>query len=224
MIPLLPFYAEKLGASATEVGWLIGVYALCQLFSGPLLGRMSDYTGRKPLLLVSQVGTLIGFLILAFAPNLVDRVSGAGDRRSDGGKSFARASLYLRRHATGGSGEIVRGDRHRVRDGVSDRSGDFGIPCEVRLSRSDFRGRGAFGHQHSGDVAASSVGEDQRESSGRVPADGGYRCCNGANIDAISSGRNWPGGCVNLLRFGFPFAMFTAGFPLFAERRLSGTA
>src|ERR1700683_226758 len=65
MIPLLPFYAEKLGATPTVVGLLIGVYAACQLVSGPLLGRMSDFTGRKPLLLVSQAGTLIGFLIMA---------------------------------------------------------------------------------------------------------------------------------------------------------------
>lgn len=70
MIPLLPFYAEKLGASPSQVGWLVGVYALCQLFSGPLLGRMSDYTGRKPLLIVSQIGTLIGFLVTAFAGTL----------------------------------------------------------------------------------------------------------------------------------------------------------
>jgi len=70
MIPLLPFYAEKLGASPVQVGWLIGVYALCQLFSGPLLGRLSDQTGRKPLLIVSQIGTFIGFLVTAFAPTL----------------------------------------------------------------------------------------------------------------------------------------------------------
>jgi MFS transporter, DHA1 family, tetracycline resistance protein len=70
MIPLLPFYAERLGASPTQVGWLVGVYALCQLFSGPMLGRLSDTMGRKPLLIVSQIGTLIGFLITAFAPTL----------------------------------------------------------------------------------------------------------------------------------------------------------
>lgn len=67
MIPLLPFYAEKLGATPTVVGWLVGVYALCQLFSGPMLGRLSDTMGRKPLLIVSQIGTLIGFLITAGA-------------------------------------------------------------------------------------------------------------------------------------------------------------
>jgi hypothetical protein len=71
MIPLLPFYAEKLGASPFQVGWLIGAYAACQLISGPLLGRLSDSTGRKPLLLASQVGTFIGFVITAFAPSLL---------------------------------------------------------------------------------------------------------------------------------------------------------
>src|SRR5262249_45409833 len=70
MIPLLPFYAERLGASPTQVGWLWGVFGLCQLFSGPILGRWSDHTGRKPLLIVSQIGTLIGFLITAWAPLL----------------------------------------------------------------------------------------------------------------------------------------------------------
>jgi MFS family permease len=70
MIPLLPFYAEKMGATPSQVGWLVSVYALCQLFSGPLLGRLSDRTGRKPLLIVSQIGTLIGFLVTAWAGSL----------------------------------------------------------------------------------------------------------------------------------------------------------
>lgn len=67
ILPLLPFYAEHLGASPSQVGLLISVYAFCQLFSGPMIGRMSDHTGRKPLLIVSQIGTLIGFGILAWA-------------------------------------------------------------------------------------------------------------------------------------------------------------
>jgi MFS transporter, DHA1 family, tetracycline resistance protein len=70
ILPLLPFYAEKLGASATVVGMLISSYALCQLIAGPILGKMSDHMGRKPLLIVSQIGTLIGFLILAAAGSL----------------------------------------------------------------------------------------------------------------------------------------------------------
>jgi DHA1 family tetracycline resistance protein-like MFS transporter len=70
ILPLLPFYAEHLGANPAIVGMIISSYALCQLVGGPLLGRMSDHMGRRPLLLVSQVGTLIGFLILAFANHL----------------------------------------------------------------------------------------------------------------------------------------------------------
>jgi len=67
ILPLLPFYAEKLGATPAVVGLLVSTYALCQLIAGPILGRMSDRTGRRPLLLVSQLGTFIGFLILAYS-------------------------------------------------------------------------------------------------------------------------------------------------------------
>ncbi|MEP6717407.1 MAG: MFS transporter [Terriglobia bacterium] len=70
ILPLLPFYAEHMGASATVVGLLISTYAFCQLIAGPILGRMSDHTGRKPLLIVSQIGTFIGFLILAASNSL----------------------------------------------------------------------------------------------------------------------------------------------------------
>jgi len=94
MIPLLPFYAEKLGASAEQVGWLIGIYALCQLFSGPLLGRLSDHTGRKPLLLVSQAGTFVGFVITAFAPSLwILFVARAIDGCTAGNLSLAQAYI-----------------------------------------------------------------------------------------------------------------------------------
>jgi MFS family permease len=70
ILPLLPFYAEHLGASDFQVGLLISSYAFCQLIAGPILGRMSDHMGRKPLLIVSQLGTLVGFLILAYAGSL----------------------------------------------------------------------------------------------------------------------------------------------------------
>ena len=70
ILPLLPFYAEKFGASPTVVGLLVSTYALCQLIGGPLLGRISDRIGRRPMLLLSQAGTLAGFLILAYANSL----------------------------------------------------------------------------------------------------------------------------------------------------------
>ena len=70
IMPLLPFYAEHFGASAAKVGMLVSTYALCQLIAGPILGQLSDRFGRKPLLMVSQMGTFVGFLILAFAHSL----------------------------------------------------------------------------------------------------------------------------------------------------------
>jgi DHA1 family tetracycline resistance protein-like MFS transporter len=70
MLPLLPFYAEHFGASPFVVGLLVSTYAFCQLIAGPILGQISDRVGRKPVLMVSQSGTFIGFLVLAFAPNL----------------------------------------------------------------------------------------------------------------------------------------------------------
>ena len=71
ILPLLPFYAEKLGASPVMVGILISTYGFCQLIAGPILGQISDRVGRKPLLLVSQMGTFVGFVLLALSRNLV---------------------------------------------------------------------------------------------------------------------------------------------------------
>ncbi len=70
ILPLFPFYAEKYGASPAVVGSLVSVYALFQFLAGPVLGRLSDRHGRKPVLFISQLGTFIGFLILAFANSL----------------------------------------------------------------------------------------------------------------------------------------------------------
>ncbi len=70
ILPLLPFYARHYGASDLEVGALFACFALCQLVSGPVLGRMSDRLGRKPVLLGSQLGTFAGLLVLANAPSL----------------------------------------------------------------------------------------------------------------------------------------------------------
>ena len=94
MIPLLPFYAERMGASPAQVGWLIGIYAACQLVSGPILGRLSDRMGRKPLLIVSQAGTCIGFLITAFAPSLsILFLARAIDGATAGNLSLAQAYI-----------------------------------------------------------------------------------------------------------------------------------
>jgi MFS family permease len=71
VIPLLPRYAETFGASPLVATLLSSCYAACSLLSSPVIGRLSDKHGRRPLLLISQAGTFIGFLILAGANSLL---------------------------------------------------------------------------------------------------------------------------------------------------------
>lgn len=65
VLPLLPYYAQSFGASALIVGLLFASFSFCQMLSGPWLGRLSDRWGRKPVLIGSQLGTLIGLLVFA---------------------------------------------------------------------------------------------------------------------------------------------------------------
>lgn len=67
ILPLLPYYAETYGASAFTVGLLVASYAAASLVGSPLLGRLSDRLGRRPVLLISVLGTLVGYLFLGFA-------------------------------------------------------------------------------------------------------------------------------------------------------------
>src|SRR5512141_2055210 len=71
ILPLLPFYAESYGASATLVGLLVASYAAAQMIGAPILGRLSDRYGRRPILIASIFGTFLGFLLLGFAKTLV---------------------------------------------------------------------------------------------------------------------------------------------------------
>jgi DHA1 family tetracycline resistance protein-like MFS transporter len=67
LLPLLPFYAEKLHASPAAIGLLFSSYSLTQLLFSPLLGRLSDRVGRRPLMLVSILGSAAAHLMFAFA-------------------------------------------------------------------------------------------------------------------------------------------------------------
>jgi multidrug resistance protein len=72
VIPVLPFYAEgtRFNATPRTVGFLFASYSIMQLIFSPVLGRLSDKYGRRPVLLISIIGTAIGFLILGFAKTL----------------------------------------------------------------------------------------------------------------------------------------------------------
>ncbi len=67
VIPIIPFLGLSLGLNAFEIGLIMSVFSFCQLIASPVTGKLSDRFGRKPVLLVSQTSTLIGFLLLGFA-------------------------------------------------------------------------------------------------------------------------------------------------------------
>ncbi len=67
LLPLLPLYAQRFGASATVVGGLMASFALAQMVSSPLWGRLSDSIGRRPVILASQALSAAAFLTFAYA-------------------------------------------------------------------------------------------------------------------------------------------------------------
>jgi DHA1 family tetracycline resistance protein-like MFS transporter len=70
VIPLLPLYAEAYRPSALAFGLLMSSYSAMQFLFAPLLGRLSDRFGRRPVLLFSLAGTVLGYLLFAFARSL----------------------------------------------------------------------------------------------------------------------------------------------------------
>jgi len=70
VLPLLPEIVKNFGSSAIVVGLLVSSNALSAFIFGPIWGRLSDKYGRKPILLISQAGTGISFLVLALSPNI----------------------------------------------------------------------------------------------------------------------------------------------------------
>lgn len=70
VIPLLPFYAERMGGGGLWVGILVSAFSLAQLLSAPLWGRVSDRYGRRPALLVGLGAAAIAYVIFAHAESL----------------------------------------------------------------------------------------------------------------------------------------------------------
>ena len=67
VIPLLPFYAKHMGASGFKVGLLISVYSAAQFVLSPLIGRLSDRVGRRPVLLFTVATNVVGYTLFGLA-------------------------------------------------------------------------------------------------------------------------------------------------------------
>jgi len=85
VVPILGRYAERFGASGLEVGLLFASFSLAQLVFAPILGRLSDRIGRKPVIMISLLGTAIGSFVtgaagalwVLFLGRILDGASGA---------------------------------------------------------------------------------------------------------------------------------------------------
>jgi DHA1 family tetracycline resistance protein-like MFS transporter len=64
IVPLQPFYAEMYKASALQVTLLFSIYSICQFVAAPILGVISDRYGRRPVLILSQIGSAVGYVLL----------------------------------------------------------------------------------------------------------------------------------------------------------------
>ena len=71
ILPLLPFWAEKLGANAIEVGLILTIYAVAQFLFTPVVGALSDRFGRRPVIIVSLLIEAVSFALTALSGSLV---------------------------------------------------------------------------------------------------------------------------------------------------------
>lgn len=224
ILPLLPFYSERLGANPTIIGGLVSTYAVCQLIAGPILGQISDRIGRRPMLLVSQMGTLAGFLLLAFSTQVwMLFLARAIDGATAGNLTIAQAYI-----------SDVTKPQERAKSfaliGIA-----FGFGFLVGPAISGFLAR--YGYQ-APILAASALSfttilcsyfllprrepvHEQNEAAKEDPGPGGRR------LSLISWGqyrryfrdRELARLLAQWLLFSFSFSTFVSGFALFSERR-----
>ncbi len=232
VIPLLSIYAESPTFRATplEATLLVSTYAVCQLIAGPFLGRLSDRLGRKPILLVSQLGTLIGFIVMArahalwmlYLARVIDGIT-AGNltiaqayisdntRPADRAKSFALIGIAF------GLGFFLG-------PAVTGKLSDYGLTAPIYLAAA---------------MSATSILCTLFLLPGGKPSGVGHEGAGAANDAPEAPGGkrlsvfDW-GAYVQYLRrpaltslflqffcFSFGFSTFTSCFALFAERRFT---
>jgi MFS family permease len=221
ILPLLPFYAEEFGASPRQIGLLIATYAACQLISGPLLGQFADRMGRKPLLLVSQVGTLLGFFVLGRATSLwMVFASRAIDGMTAGNLSLAQAYVS----------DVTTKESRAKAFGLIGIA--FGIGFLLGPAISGYLSQ--YGHRYpiyaaQGLSALSILATAVLLPRARPQVTAGADGPGGRRLALLSWGRYGEyfarpelGTLLfQFFAFAFAFASFTSGFALFAERRLT---
>ncbi len=219
ILPLLPFYAESFGATPTVVGLLLGANAVTQLIGAPLIGRLSDRYGRRPMLLVSIAGTLVGFLMLGLADSLLMLFA---SRMLDGllGGNISLAQAYI---------SDVTSEKDRAKGlgligaafgisfifgpalgGTLSAGGNFALPAWVAAGLSALNLLGVLF------LLPESLPSEERGERARSPS---TRMTARALLQALRRPCVGPLLTFQLL-YGVPFTMFQTIFALFARRRL----
>jgi MFS family permease len=218
VIPLLAIYAETFGATPLQATMLVTVFAACQLVAGPLLGHASDRTGRKPMLIISQIGTCIGFLVLASAGSLwMVYLSRIIDGITAGNLSLAQAYIAdntppERRAKSFALIGIAFGTGFFIGPSVTGfLSAHYGLNAPIYLAAA---------------MSATSIlatatllkgGAQPRRQEGRSRWDA-------LRVSTYAQYFSRPGLRTRLLQFLFfmlSFSLFISGFALFAERRFT---
>ena len=74
LLPLLPFYVQRVGAGPEIITLVLGLYSVGQFIAAPLWGRISDRVGRKPVLALTSFGLAASYVMLAYADTLTSLV------------------------------------------------------------------------------------------------------------------------------------------------------
>ena len=225
VIPLLAIYAEHFGASALEATLLVSTFAVCQLVAGPLLGRASDRVGRKPMLLVSQLGTFVGLLVMASARSLwMLYLARVIDGATAGNLSLAQAYI---------ADNTAPEDRARsfALIGIAFGLGFFlGPSVTGYLTQFGLRAPilAAAGLSLTSVLCTAALLPNPRIPGATSPVDGASGP-GGERLGALDWGTYvryfrrpvLAGLLVQFFLFAFAFTTFTSGFALFAERRFT---
>ena len=96
VIPILPFYAqsEQFNANPLEIAAITAIYSWMQFFFAPILGRLSDRYGRRPILFISILGSAVGYFIVGYAATLVMIFVGRAISGITGG-NISTAQAYI---------------------------------------------------------------------------------------------------------------------------------
>lgn len=125
-LPLLPFYVADLGGAPVLVGVLVASNALAQFFGGPIIGRLSDRFGRRPLLIFSLAGTLVSFVLLGLVEPLGELLASFVSARITIG-SAALAILFCSRILDGLFGGDVSLARAYITDVTDEKNRARGL-------------------------------------------------------------------------------------------------